>query len=191
MSGGDRERLPLPVLRGRQVVLRPAQAADAPAVERVLATPDVARWWPIDGPDEVLALCAGDEPHLDVWVVELDGDVVGVIQAWEEPDPQYRHAGIDLALHPGVHGRGLGPEAIRLVARHLFDDRGHHRITIDPNAANTAAIRAYTKVGFRPVGVMRQVEWDATLGRWTDGLLMDLLRHELPDEPTDDPAVTP
>lgn len=179
MTTGDRDRFPRPVLRGARVVLEPATAAHAPAVERVLRTPQVARWWPLDGQDEVLALCAGDAPDLDVWVVELDGEVVGVIQAWEEPDPQYRHAGIDVALHPEFHGRGLGPEAVRLVARHLFEARGHHRITIDPNARNLAAIRAYVKVGFRPVGVTRQVEWDATLGHWTDGVLMDLLRDEL------------
>jgi aminoglycoside 6'-N-acetyltransferase len=110
---------------------------------------------------------------------------VGVIQAWEEADPAYRHAGLDLALHPGVHGRGLGPEAIRTVARWLFDARGHHRLTIDPNAANERAIRAYRSVGFRPVGRMRAYEWDAAHGRWSDGLLMDLLRDELVEgEPT-------
>jgi aminoglycoside 6'-N-acetyltransferase len=34
-------------------------------------------------------------------------------------------------------------------------------------------------VGFRPVGVLREYWWDATLGRWVDGLLMDLLAAEL------------
>lgn len=89
----------------------------------------------------------------------------------------YRHAGIDIVLHPDVHGRGLGPEAIRLLARHLFEDRGHHRIVIDPNAANERAIRAYETVGFRRVGTMRQYEFHTGRG-WTDGVLMDLLRDE-------------
>ena len=93
----------------------------------------------------------------------------------------YRHAGIDIVLHPDAHGRGLGAEAIGVLARHLFDDRGHHRIVIDPNAANTRAIRVYEKVGFRRVGVLREYEWSAHEGRWTDGLLMDLLRPELTD----------
>ena len=56
--------------------------------------------------------------------------------------------------------------------------RGHHRITIDPAAANSRAIRCYTGVGFRPVGVMRQYERGGD-GRFHDGLLMDLLRGEL------------
>jgi aminoglycoside 6'-N-acetyltransferase len=37
----------------------------------------------------------------------------------------------------------------------------------------------YEKVGFRRVGVLRQYEWGAGEGRWTDGLLMDMLREDL------------
>ena len=59
--------------------------------------------------------------------------------------------------------------------RHLIDDRGHHRITIDPATANAAAIRAYEKVGFRPVGVMRRHERDVDGDGWHDSLLMELL----------------
>ena len=75
-------------------------------------------------------------------------------------------------------GRGVGPEAIRLAARWLIDERGHHRITIDPAAANARAIRAYEKVGFRRVGVLREYERGPD-GTWRDGLLMDLLAAEL------------
>jgi aminoglycoside 6'-N-acetyltransferase len=39
------------------------------------------------------------------------------------------------------------------------------------------AIRCYSAVGFRPVGVMRQYE-RAPDGRWRDGLLMELLADE-------------
>jgi len=56
--------------------------------------------------------------------------------------------------------------------------RGHHRLTIDPAADNLAAIRAYEKVGFRTVGVMREY-WRAPDGTWHDGLLMDLPAAEL------------
>ena len=65
-----------------------------------------------------------------------------------------------------------------MLARHLVDDLGHHRLTIDPAAANTRAIRAYEKAGFRAVGVMRRYE-RAPDGTWRDGLLMDLLADEL------------
>jgi aminoglycoside 6'-N-acetyltransferase len=58
--------------------------------------------------------------------------------------------------------------------RHLIDDRGHHRLTIDPAAANERAIRCYEAVGFVRVGVMHQYE-RADDGSWRDGLLMELL----------------
>jgi aminoglycoside 6'-N-acetyltransferase len=90
----------------------------------------------------------------------------------------YRHAGIDLFLSEDVHGRGLGTDALGTLALYLVRDRGHHRLVIDPAADNAAAIRAYEKAGFRPVGVMRQYE-RLPGGDWHDGLLMDLLADEL------------
>jgi aminoglycoside 6'-N-acetyltransferase len=64
------------------------------------------------------------------------------------------------------------------MARHLFDDHGHHRLEIDPAVDNHAAIACYTKVGFRPVGIRRQSERGSD-GVWHDALLMDLLAGEL------------
>jgi aminoglycoside 6'-N-acetyltransferase len=61
----------------------------------------------------------------------------------------------------------------------LIDERGHHRITIDPAASNPAAIRAYEKAGFEPVGVMRRYERDADGKGWHDGLLMELVVPDL------------
>jgi len=101
------------------------------------------------------------------------------VQYGEENDPMYRHASLDIFLDPAVHGRGVGRDAVRVLARHLVHDRGHHRLVIDPAADNQAAIRCYAAVGFRPVGLMRRYERDADGAGWHDGLLMDLLASEL------------
>jgi aminoglycoside 6'-N-acetyltransferase len=165
-------------LRGDRVVLRPAGEADAERLAEILALPEVARWW---GPyDLERVLREMVEPLEDevTFVVEVDDVVIGLVQRWEELEPQYRHAGIDISLHPDWHGQGLGTDAVRTMARHLFDDLGHHRVTIDPAAHNERAIRSYEKVGFRRVGVMRQYE-QAPDGTWHDGLLMDLLPDDL------------
>jgi aminoglycoside 6'-N-acetyltransferase len=153
------------------MVLRPLAPGDEAELLRIHATPEVARWW--GEPDEGFPWT--DEPDSTRLTIEVGGSVAGMIQFSEEPDPKYRHASVDLFLDPAFHGRGLGTEAVRRVVRHLLDDLGHHRITIDPAAANTAAIRAYEKVGFRPVGVMRRYERDADGEGWHDGLLMELL----------------
>jgi aminoglycoside 6'-N-acetyltransferase len=165
-------------LRGRTVRLRPVTVADAEALTRILADPAVARWWPNYDRARVDLEIVADEPETTHWVIELGGTVVGMIQAWEEPDTEFRHAGIDLFLDPAVRGRGIGPEAIRAVAAWLVDERGHHRMTIDPAAANQAAIRAYRKVGFREVGLLRRYQLMAD-GSWADGLLMEVLADEL------------
>ena len=65
------------------------------------------------------------------------------------------------------------------MIRWLADERGHHRVTIDPSAANERAIKAYASVGFKPVGVMRRYERDPDGPTFHDGLLMDLLIEEL------------
>lgn len=170
---------PLPVLRGARVALRGGATGDGEPLRRVFAAAEVARWWPTPDARELDSLLHNSDPDVDVWLIEFAGRVVGLIQGYEERDPMFRHAGIDIVLHPEVHGRGIGPEAIRVLARHLFDDRGHHRIVIDPNAANARAIHVYENLGFRRVGVLREYEWSAHEGRWTDGLLLDLLRRDL------------
>ncbi len=144
----------------------------------IQAEPAVARWWPPDTADELHAMLFEPEADVIPWVIEHEGRVVGYIQDWEETDPDYRHAGIDLFLGTAVHGQGLGPDAIRTLAAHLIDDRGHHRLTIDPVATNERAIRAYTRVGFRPVGRLRAYQRTPD-GGWEDGLLMEMLADEL------------
>jgi aminoglycoside 6'-N-acetyltransferase len=166
------------VLRGERVVLRPPTEADIAPLAEMMATPEVARWWADETVETMRERVMEGEPDTIVWAVWVGDEIAGLAQAWEEPDPQYRHGGIDVALHPRWHGSGLGTETIRTVARWLLEERGHHRITIDPAADNAVAIRCYERVGFRPVGVMRRYERGPD-GTWHDGLLMDLLHGEL------------
>jgi RimJ/RimL family protein N-acetyltransferase len=132
------------------------------------------RWW--GEPDRGFPW--SDEPETTRLAIEVDGAVAGIVQFYEEPEPRYRHAAVDLFLDPALHGRGIGTEVLRRVIRRLIDERGHHRLTIDPAVANAAAIRAYEKAGFRRVGVMRRYERDLGGEGWHDGLLMELLADE-------------
>jgi aminoglycoside 6'-N-acetyltransferase len=167
-------------LTGPRVLLRSTTPDDAAQLLPIRNEPEVRRWWSDLEPGEMEEFVA-DEHSL---AIEVDGEVVGAIQYFEEDDPMYRHANIDLYLTTSRQGHGLGSEAVRVLARHLLEERGHHRLTIDPAAANRAAIRAYEKVGFRPVGVMRSYERGPD-GTFHDGLLMELLADELIDDDTD------
>ena len=152
-----------------RLVLRPLAPGDEAELRRIRATPEVARWW--DAPEDDFPW--SDDPGSTRLVIEVDGAVAGLIQFSEEEEPKYRHASVDLFLEAPFQGRGLGTEAVRRVVRRLVDERGHHRITIDPAAANAAAIRAYEKAGFRTVGILRSYERDPGGTGWHDGLLME------------------
>jgi aminoglycoside 6'-N-acetyltransferase len=166
------------ILQGSLVRLRPATRADIPDLVKIRRTPLVYQRWR-GGHDMVAAVEEDlDEPDVTAYVIEAEDRVVGWIQWEAEEDADYRHASMDIYIDPRVHGRGVGTDAVRTLARHLFVDHGHHRLVIDPAADNVAAIRSYTKVGFRPVGIMRQYERGVD-GTWHDNLLMELLADEL------------
>ncbi len=158
-----------------ETVLRPLARGDENHLLRIQNTPEVLRWW--DAPEDGFPW---DEPSSTRLTIVVDGAIAGLIQYWEEPEPRYRHAGIDLFLDPTLHGRGIGAEAVRRVALMLIEERGHHRITIDPALDNAAAVRCYEKVGFRRVGVLRRAERDVGGPGWHDVLLMELLEDDLP-----------
>jgi aminoglycoside 6'-N-acetyltransferase len=163
------------VLDGDLVRLIPLALDHLSDLRRIRRTPEVlARWGDPDRDGDPLA-----DEDVTCFAVLVDGTVRGMIQYGEEDDPDYRHASIDIYLDPSVHSRGVGRDAVRTLARHLIEDLGHHRVVIDPAADNVAAIRCYTAVGFKPVGVLRRYERDTDGGGWHDGLLMDLLADEL------------
>jgi aminoglycoside 6'-N-acetyltransferase len=165
-------------LNGQRVLLRPVEASDLPAFIALFRAPGMEQWWPGADREKLAREHIEHKDDVTVYAVVIDGAVLGLIQSWEETEPDYRHAGIDIALHPDIHEQGLGTDAVRTLARHLFESENHHRVTIDPAADNARAIRCYEKVGFRPVGIMRKYERGHD-GTFHDGLLMDLLRDEL------------
>jgi aminoglycoside 6'-N-acetyltransferase len=164
-------------LRGEHVVLRPLRVEDAQRLAELAADPDVALWWPNLTEAEVVDKARGRGDSKGFAVLH-DGDLIGLAQYYEELDPEYRRAGIDLFIAAPYQDRGLGTDTVRTMARHLINDRSHHRLVIDPRADNERAIRCYEKVGFRRVGVMREYQ-QAPDGTWHDGVLLDLLAREL------------
>jgi aminoglycoside 6'-N-acetyltransferase len=167
-----------PTLDGDLVRIRPGGPDDVEPLRAILAEAEVACWWGEPDPAEQIAADLLGDSSSVLLVVEVGGRLAGGIQFHEENTPMYRHAGIDIFLTTHQHDRGVGTEAVRLLATFLCEQRGHHRLTIDPAAANHRAIRCYEKVGFRRVGLMRRYERGSD-GQFHDGLLMDLLREEL------------
>jgi aminoglycoside 6'-N-acetyltransferase len=156
--------------------VRPLRDEDVPALLAVLADAEVTPWWGVHDEDRLRTEMADDD--ICMFAVERDGELIGIVQYWEETDPDYRHAALDIAIRSDHHRHGIGREALSVLIEHLIRERGHHRFTIDPAVENERAIRSYNALGFKPVGVMRRAE-RAPDGRWRDSLLMDLLADEL------------
>jgi aminoglycoside 6'-N-acetyltransferase len=159
----------IPTLHGEGLIVQPVRPEHAERLLELRATPGVARWW--DPPPDGWPLEA--EPDLHALAVLVEGKVAGYIQFWEEPDPDARHADVDIFLGPDAQDRGLGTEAMRTVIGYLTGGRGHHRITLGTSPDNARAIRSYEKVGFRRVGLMRKAARSHRTGEWEDELLME------------------
>ena len=56
--------------------------------------------------------------------------------------------------------------------------------SLESDLNNEAAVRAYSKAGFRPVGVMRCSERDVGGGGWHDSLLMEFVAGEDAEGPS-------
>lgn len=156
------------VLRGERVVLRPVEPDDAPALRAALAAPEVAEWWG-DVPE---GFPLTDEPTATRFTVLVDGEPAGMVQYTEETEPEYRNAEVDVFLDPAHHSRGLGQDVMATIARHLHEERGHHRLVLSAAADNARAIRCYEKAGFRRVGVT-EASWRDRHGRWRDEVFME------------------
>ena len=165
-------------LDGKRVVLRPGVAGDVPRLLAILREAEVRARWGSHWSEDDVAREFVDADNGSVIVV--DDEVIGAIQFDEENDPMYKHAGIDIFITAPCHGQGFGSDAVRTLARYLIEERGHHRLTIDPAVDNEQAIRAYRHVGFREVGVMREYERGPD-GTWHDGLLMEMLAEDFND----------
>jgi len=156
-------------IRSERLLMRAVTDLDIDALRTIRATPEVHRWWGEDPDPDWMTTTTDGAPY----TIVLADTVVGFIQIFENNDPEYRFAGIDLFLDPSVQGKGYGREAVARMVQHLVSDRGHHRITIDPAAANVRAIACYRACGFQDVGIMRMYERNRDNNGWHDGLLME------------------
>jgi aminoglycoside 6'-N-acetyltransferase len=165
-----------PVLAGERMTLRPPKNDDAAALLGILTEPEVSRWW-VDYTSERIREEI-IEPG-NALVMEIDERCAGAIFLYPNNDPEYLHVVIHLFLGAEWYGHRYGAESLAIVIAHLAT-LGHHRFTLDPNVHTAPAIRSYERLGFRPVGVLREYQLRPD-GTHEDGLLMDLVLSDFPD----------
>lgn len=166
-------------LTGPLVTLRAPTEADVAPLAAILAEPEVAEWWV--GYDAARVRAEFVDAPGTARVIEVAGACAGAMFVLRGDDPEYPTTVMHIFLGTAHRGRRIGEEALALAIRAEFA-AGITRVTLDPNAKNTGAIRSYERLGFRPIGLLRdyQVRPDGSLD---DALFMDLTRSDFPDGP--------
>lgn len=163
--------------------VRPATAADAPALARVYNQGIADRLATLETEErtaeERRAWLAARGPRHPVLVAERDEAVVG----WGSlnpfsPRPAYRFvADFSVYVERAARGTGVGGA---LLAALVADARrlGYHKLVLAAFPFNPAGVRLYRRFGFREVGVYR--EQGVLDGRWVDTVVMELLLDDAP-----------
>lgn len=113
-------------------------------------------------------------PH--AFIIEYQERLIGAVRI-HMINPLDRRAHLSIGvLDPTALGKGLGTEAMRLIAKYGFESIGLHRLTLRVLSYNERAIKAYEKVGFQVEG--RERETAFVDGVWHDDYIMGLLARE-------------
>jgi ribosomal protein S18 acetylase RimI-like enzyme len=118
-------------------VLRPATAADAAAIGRLL---EVGFGHP---PGVVGRLLTDAADHV---VVERDGQPIGYLRATLDASVGGVYG---FVIEPSWRGQGIGRDVLRRVCRRL-SARGAERVGLEVEVNNERALGLYTSLGFRP-----------------------------------------
>lgn len=171
------------------VSFRPVAIADLDLIAGWLAQPHVRQWW--GEPETEIAAIRDMVEGRDTtrpFLILSDREPVGYIQvwrishfqtdAWTDDNPWLLAladgtVGVDMMIGaPDRIEKGLGPAVLSAFVAQLRDE-GHERIVIDPDPANTRAVRAFEKAGFRSMPDLAGVP---------DGVLV--MRHANDDDRT-------
>ncbi|MFB7635187.1 GNAT family N-acetyltransferase [Streptomyces sp. NPDC056149] len=176
----DRALAQKPVLEGDRIRLVPLADRHASAFHATFQDPETRRLtgthhdWTLEEIRDWVAECGTRTDRLDLAVEDREtGAYLGDL-ALSRIDRDNAHGSFRIALVPGASGRGLGPEAIRLLLKYAFDQVGLHRVELEVFAFNERARRGYEKCGFAVEGRLREaLRWG---GAWHDVLVMAALR---------------
>jgi len=144
-------RVDAPGLRFRRM-----RKEDLPLLRAWLREPHVATWWQApenetEFEEHYISRIDGKE-SIDVFMIELGGQQIGMIQAChlQATSAEPASCGIDLLIgRKDLVGRGLGPRIIdAFVTSYVFAKTPAEVCTGDPDAGNGRSILACEKAGF-------------------------------------------
>jgi aminoglycoside 6'-N-acetyltransferase len=132
--------------------------------------PHVREWWDPDDPPMTLASAIGEYgantregAPTTACIIERNGSPIGFLQfyRWSDEPSDSEVLGISLDQdawgldlfigEPSQVGQEVGPRAIDMLCRFLFEERGASSVALVAAQDNARALRAYEKAGFRRV----------------------------------------
>jgi len=157
-------RAGLPVLCGKNVVLRELRLSDAPSLLAMLTTEEVTRFispppTTVEGFERFILWTHRQRASGSYvcYAVVPDGcnDAVGLFQV-RQLDPTFGTAEWGFALGSPFWGSGIFAEAARLVVNFVFDTVGTHRLEARAAIANGRGNGALKKLGAVQEGILRK-----------------------------------
>ncbi|GAA4412641.1 hypothetical protein GCM10023168_34660 [Fodinibacter luteus] len=113
--------------------------------------------------------------QVTAWLA-LDGDrPVGTVGLWRADDqPADETTLIGMWVATVARGTDVAERLVR-TALLAAADAGIRRVTLDVAHENTRAWAFYTRLGFRPTGVVEAMPWDASVTE--ESMVLDLAAH--------------
>lgn len=189
MRASDRislRRKELRVIRGERLYLRSIERDDLQRCHDWMNDPDLrarlAQRYPVSlarEADWVERVTRGQDPsemHLAICLSQGDRHIGNCGLMGIDRENLVATLGIFIG-ELDCRGQGFGGEAVRTLCAYAFDEMNLHKIRLDVQAGNAAAVKAYERAGFRKEGVLREETYRA--GRYLDLIRMGLLRGEL------------
>lgn len=142
--------------------VRRARPADAPAMARQMAHPEVyAMLMQLPLPTEELwrarldGLCKPDSPDM-LFVAEIDGELVGSAGLHPQASPRRRHAAhLGISVVPAAQGRGVGRALMQTLCEHADRWLQLQRLELTVFTDNARALALYRRFDFRLEGTHR------------------------------------
>ena len=177
----------MPLIQGKQVLLRGLERADLKVLHEMMNDEEVMSW-ARSKPDNTVSM----EELEKEYEGELRGDFARkrtfiIVQRatkraigwatirWWRPFQTTADIGIALAVKE-LRGKGIGAEVNMLLTRLAFEQYNLHKVELWTRGDNPAAIRSAEKNGYKIEGRTKEtVYFD---GKYHDGILMGLLRDD-------------
>ncbi|WP_020616878.1 GNAT family N-acetyltransferase [Paenibacillus daejeonensis] len=176
----------MPYLYGARIMLREYRLQDVPYMRAWVNNPVIAHClsdvflYPHSLQETemfVQRVMDSEGGHRGFIIAHRDSEeYIGQIDLFEI-DWKNRMAEMGIVIgNPADHGRGYGREAIGILQQFVFHELNLHRLQLEVHEDNAAALACYRHCGFREEGRLRDRHYRK--GRYTDLVLMSLLRHE-------------